>query len=232
MRLFLRPFLGQYDNLTCRNIYPFCPWRWRALVLLSNRSLALQATPFANEACETKIVPMEERKVEGRKTWKSFFARFTAISQVLTCHLCAWGPCVGVSWAMALIGDAKQAMGEGKSGPVETKLFGPVATALVLVQMYPKMAEVVPFQLLRVFGSPLYPDSKISVLAWEHKWNPSRMCRILHSSTTSILLKFKEESAWDKCSSGYLQSLLWLHQLLADSSMQHRWIHVSVSTGP
>ena len=65
---------------------------------------------------------------------------------------------------MALIGDAKQAMGEGKSGPVETKLFGPVATALVLVQMYPKMAEVVPFQLLRVFGSPLYPDSKISVL--------------------------------------------------------------------
>ena len=32
--------------------------------------------------------------------------------------------------ALALFGDAKQAMGEGKSGPVETGLTGPVATAL------------------------------------------------------------------------------------------------------
>ena len=33
----------------------------------------------------------------------------------------SWGPCVGVRWAMALIGDTKQAMGEGKSGPVENR---------------------------------------------------------------------------------------------------------------
>ena len=37
---------------------------------------------------------------------------------------------MGVCRAMALIGDAKQATGEGKSGPVETRLTGPVATAL------------------------------------------------------------------------------------------------------
>ena len=36
----------------------------------------------------------------------------------------------GVHQALALFGDAKQAMGEGKSGPVETGLNGPVATAL------------------------------------------------------------------------------------------------------
>ena len=37
---------------------------------------------------------------------------------------------MGVCQASALFGDAKQAMGEGKSGPVETGLTGPVATAL------------------------------------------------------------------------------------------------------
>ena len=33
--------------------------------------------------------------------------------------------------ALALFGDAKQAMGEGKSGPVETRLTALVATALL-----------------------------------------------------------------------------------------------------
>ena len=37
--------------------------------------------------------------------------------------------------ALALFGDAKQAMGEGKSGPVETGLTGPVATALLYTVM-------------------------------------------------------------------------------------------------
>ena len=37
---------------------------------------------------------------------------------------------MGVCLALALFDDAKQAMGEGKSGPVETGLTGPVATAL------------------------------------------------------------------------------------------------------
>ena len=45
--------------------------------------------------------------------------------------VCACGPCMGVHRAIALLGDAKQAMSEGKSGPVETGLTGPVATALL-----------------------------------------------------------------------------------------------------
>ena len=36
-------------------------------------------------------VHLEERKVVRRKTWKSSFALFAAISQVSTCHLCALG---------------------------------------------------------------------------------------------------------------------------------------------
>ena len=37
---------------------------------------------------------------------------------------------MGICRALALFGDAKQAMGEGKSGPVETGLTGLVAMAL------------------------------------------------------------------------------------------------------
>ena len=62
-----------------------------------------------------------------RKTRKSSFALFTAISQVSTRHLCASGPCVGVRRAMALIGYAKQASGEWESSPVETRLTRPAA---------------------------------------------------------------------------------------------------------
>ena len=58
------------------------------------------------------------------------FALFAAISYyVSTCH-----HAVCVRRALALFGDAKQAMGEGKSGPVETGLTGPVATALRLLK--------------------------------------------------------------------------------------------------
>ena len=37
------------------------------------------------------IVRLEERKVVGRKTRKSFSALFAVISQVWTCHQCAFG---------------------------------------------------------------------------------------------------------------------------------------------
>ena len=83
-----------------------------------------KATPFA---CETK------RSVES--CWKedsqnSSVALFAAISQVSTRYLCGSGCCMGVRLAMALIDDARQATSEGKSGPVETRLTGPAATAL------------------------------------------------------------------------------------------------------
>ena len=42
---------------------------------------------------------------------------------------------MGVCQALALFGDAKQAMGEGKRGQVETGLTGPVATALCFNNM-------------------------------------------------------------------------------------------------
>ena len=55
---------------------------------------------------------------------------FAAISHVSTWYLCASGRCMGVHRAMGLIGKARQAMSGGKSGPVETRLTGPAATAL------------------------------------------------------------------------------------------------------
>ena len=67
-------------------------------------------------------------KLLGGRLERVFFTLFAAISQVSTCHLCALR---GHHGAMALIGDTKQATGEGKSGPVETKLTGPAAMTLV-----------------------------------------------------------------------------------------------------
>ena len=119
---------GQTTEFHMYDYLPFLPIaHW---FQLSDRSLISQATPSADVACDTIIICLEERKVVGRKTWKSFFALFVAISQVSTCHLSVCGHCVGVRRAMALIGGAKQAMGEGKNGPVETGLTGPAATAL------------------------------------------------------------------------------------------------------
>ena len=77
----------------------------------------------------------------GKKTRKNAFILFTAISQPPTRHLptCAgvWGLCMGVYWAIEPIGDAKQAMSEGKSGPVGTGLTWPAAMALT--QQYQKI---------------------------------------------------------------------------------------------
>ena len=64
-------------------------------------------------------------------------ALFAATLQASTCHhaVCGGGgglACVGVRRTLAQFGDAKQAMGEGKSDPVETGLTGSAATALCI----------------------------------------------------------------------------------------------------
>ena len=69
--------------------------------------------------------------------WKNGKLLEESVFRTVRSHLvlcCNMSPrCVGamgVCRALALFGDAKQAMGEGISGPVETGLTGPVATAL------------------------------------------------------------------------------------------------------
>ena len=65
-------------------------------------------------------------RTEKRKLRREYFALFTAISYyVSTCRHVVW-----VRRVLALFGDAKQAMGEGKNGPVKTGLTRLVATAL------------------------------------------------------------------------------------------------------
>ena len=73
-------------------------------------------------------------EVVGRKAWNSSVALFVAISQVSTWYLCAWRRCVCVHRAMALIGNARQAMREGKCGPVETELTGKADTSCLYIQ--------------------------------------------------------------------------------------------------
>ena len=52
-----------------------------------------------------------------------------------------FGRYVGVRQAMALIGNARQATSEGKSGPVETGLTRPAATALYGLEIVVGMVE-------------------------------------------------------------------------------------------
>ena len=105
------------------NIYPFCPLRHAysaAWFRLSDRSLISQATPFADRSGR-----------KNRKLLEDSVIRTVRSHLVLCCNMLP--RCVramGVFRALALYDDAKQAMGEGKSGPVETGLTGPVATAL------------------------------------------------------------------------------------------------------
>ena len=85
-----------------------------------------KATPFAGEACETiRLLARTE------SCWK------TRGTVLLYCSLppCkfqhgALRRCVGVRQAMALIGNARQATSEGKSGLVETGLTRPATMAL------------------------------------------------------------------------------------------------------
>ena len=67
----------------------------------------------------------------SEKLLKDLVFRTVRSHLVLFCNMSS--RCVramGICRALALFGDAKQAMGEGKSGPVETGLNGPVAMAL------------------------------------------------------------------------------------------------------
>ena len=58
----------------------------------------------------------------------SFNMWHIAITGLTSQRMC-W-PCVGIQWALALICDAKEALSEGKNGPVETGLTGPASMAL------------------------------------------------------------------------------------------------------
>ena len=97
---------------------------------LSDCSLISQATPFADHS-----VGRTENCWKNRKLLEDSVFRTVRSHLVLCCNMSP--RCVramGVCRALALFGDAKQAMGEGKGGPVETGLTGPVATALLLLQ--------------------------------------------------------------------------------------------------
>ena len=133
MRLLLSPILGQYDASRSPNDRFFLRLYMNAILPIASYTasdpvrLSAETAPFAGEACE-----INRSLVRTESFWKSRgTALFAAVSQVSTWYLCASGRCVGIRQAMALIGNARQAMSGGKSGPVETGLTGPVATALI-----------------------------------------------------------------------------------------------------
>ena len=125
MRLLLRPILGQYDASRRPND--------RVSHECHSAHCVVHGFPilFAYRPKPHPSLVKLARLVRKESCWKTRgTALFAAISQVSTWYLCASGRCVGVRQAIALIGNARQATSEGKSGPVETGLTGPAATAL------------------------------------------------------------------------------------------------------
>ena len=108
----------------------FCPLCRTPMVSASDPVHLPKATPFTGEGCGTNRSLVRTKSCWKEDLGNSSVALFAAISQVSTWYLCALGRCMGICRAMALIGNTRQAMSEGKSGPVETGLTGPVATAL------------------------------------------------------------------------------------------------------
>ena len=82
------------------------------------------------------FIRLEEGEVVARlevgRLGRDSFALFTAMSyHVSTCHHAVCVPWTFTDHWPYLHGDAKQAMGEGKSGPVEIRLTRLVVTVLV-----------------------------------------------------------------------------------------------------
>ena len=73
----------------------------------------------------------ENRQIVGRKTRK-VISHGSQPSREFQHVTCVVGGLHGIHQAMALIDNAKQAMSEGKSGPVETGLTGHGLTATAL----------------------------------------------------------------------------------------------------
>ena len=111
---------------------------------LPNLLLISQATPLVDEACKTNR--LEEGQVVWRKTSihtvHSHLASFNMSPPDI--RHCVCGPFIGVCRTMALIGDTKQAMSEGKSGLVETGLTGLAARALQYFRTIPTSCAILP----------------------------------------------------------------------------------------
>ena len=108
------------QSFTRMNTYPFCSLCHIALVSVFRL--------FANLTSHTL------RRSFG---WKNRKLLEDSVFRTVRSHLvlcCNMSPCcvraMGICRAFTVFGDVKQVMGEGKSGPVETGLTGPVATAL------------------------------------------------------------------------------------------------------
>ena len=99
------------------NINNFCPFSHVGLVLAFQLfTIISQVTPFAHQACETNHL-LGETESCWEEDSEDIISHCLQPSQCITSRhtLCAWGSCVGIYWALALIGSAKQAA-------VETRL--------------------------------------------------------------------------------------------------------------
>ena len=118
-------------QMTEFHMYEYLPFLPIASYVSSFRSFANLASHTLRRWCSRDYHNRSLGRTDFFRTVRSHLASFN-MSPV------CWEPCVGVRWAMpmALTGDAKQATGEGKSGPVETGLTGPVSEWILYPSEY------------------------------------------------------------------------------------------------
>ena len=129
MRLLLGPFLGQ-NNASRGQMTEFYMHQHLPFLPVAPYTLVSAFLSFADLTSHTLCRSF---------TWKNGNllkdSGFGTVCSHLVLSFEIQSPCcvcvMGICQALALFGDAKQAMGQGKSGPVETRLTGPAATALL-----------------------------------------------------------------------------------------------------
>ena len=157
MRLLLEPFFSQ--NAASRQSDDKLSHAWMSTspsystvqnwFRFPNCLLTLQAPLNFDECCEPNRL-LEQRT---GSCWEEDSENLEILLHCLqpppkiwnvTCHLqtCipwAYWSCVGIRWAMVLIGNAKQAISEEKSRPVTGVVASQVRVLFPLLRMYPQL---------------------------------------------------------------------------------------------
>ena len=92
----------RWQSFTCMNIFHFCPLRRTTLVWLSSCWLISQAALSGDEAWETVIISLEERKVVGRlrRVFRTVFSHHISFNMSPVCLRALRGylPSNGNNW--------------------------------------------------------------------------------------------------------------------------------------
>ena len=123
--------MGQYDASRRPNDGVFCPLRRKPMLSAFRSSLLSGRKPHPSQVKLARLARLARLAQQICYTARSHLASFNMVP------MCFGALREHPPSTMALIGNARQATSEGESGPVETGLTGPAATALFYPWLLP-----------------------------------------------------------------------------------------------